>query len=236
MVKSRFIVKPHVVSMMSIRFPQYQYIFTKDTRYFFRRESIDGIYEYVVFQRDGNAGAFYIDLATTYNPIWEGIVPYPLGKWASLAELVKIGRRGYIDALENWYFYRNSEELLHIILDEIAKDLARQGVFFFKKARNELKKDRVLQAGLDIIVKEGPIGAKALSKLNTDLEHAEFKLADTNNDSLDEMIHKINQHPKLRFRFNKNESYVRKVACDLLYYSREIAGKCPDMDLNQTET
>ena len=227
MTKSRLLAKPHVVSMMSVRFPQHHFSFTRGVRYFFRRDAHERMYEFVVYQRDGKAGAFNVDLAVTYNPAWEGSIPNPLGSWATLRELARKRNRPFINALENWYLYRNSEDQLVLVLKEIASHLRSHGMRFFERARRTLKADTVLQAGLDALGEEGPIEDRLWSELNDDLARAKHILADVHNQTLDLMIKRITTRLTAAPPPGNKETHIRKVACDLLYYSREIAGPPP---------
>ncbi len=221
MSQARFIVKPYVVDMMAERFPQYPYAFTKDPRYFFRSQPTDGIFEYVVFQRDGQSGAFYIDLAATYDSEWEGFVPYPLGRWASLARLVKAGRKGCIEALEEWYFYRNSRKHLHAVLDEIASHLISHGKPYFLHVRKVLRSDKVLQAGLKVLREAETVSVRSLMELDADLKRANHRLPDTKNETLDQMVGEIKAKLNFMTRIQAEERYVRKVSCELLFLGRK---------------
>jgi hypothetical protein len=181
------------------------------------------MYEFVLYQRDGKAGAFYIDLAVTYNPAWDGFVPNPLGVWASLRELARKGNRAFIEAIENWYFYHNSEDQLVFVLKEIAEDLRSHGMCFLERARRQLKADAVLQAGLHVLAQEGPIEDRAWNELNDDLARAKHILADVRSRPLDAMISRITNHPRVGYQQSNQETHIRKVACNLLYYGRQIA-------------
>ena len=93
--------------MMDRAFAPFQYGFTIQPRYFFLHKLDDGLTHYIVFQRDGDAGAFYMDLAVPMSPNWRGVSPAgTAGKWNSLQQ-IKAGHHS-IDAMDHWYFYRNS--------------------------------------------------------------------------------------------------------------------------------
>jgi hypothetical protein len=164
---ARFNVKPAVCAMMARSFPSFPYAFTVQPRYFFSREPEDGLYWFIVFQRDGEAGAFYVDLAATYEPDWKGVFPYPLGKWESLAQ-AKAGAPT-IDALRHWYFYRNSKAGLQPILVEIEKDINQYGLSYLEWATRKLRSDKLLQCGLNAIRKRGLISFEIWQLYRNDL-------------------------------------------------------------------
>jgi hypothetical protein len=227
MTRSHFAVKPHIMDMMASRFPEYRYVFTKEPRYFFQSQPIDGIYEFVVFQRDGRAGALYIDLVATYALEWDGFAPYPLGGWTSLAKLVKAGGKGYVDALEEWYSYENSKNQLISVLDQIASHLISHGKHYFLHIRKVLQSDRILQAGLQVLREVEPFSPRSLIELDADLKRANYRLSDTKNGTLDQMAREIKARLNFLTRLRAEEIYVRKVACELLFLGRmkEILAK-----------
>lgn len=207
-------VKPSLVTVMSEKFPDFPLHLTKGNRYFFSRSSNGKLFEHIVFQRDGKAGAFYVDLAITYDPDWRGNSPGPLGRWASLAELKR--GRSFINAIEHWYTYGNSKDNLQQILGHIINDITRFGLPFFRDKRKELNSNAVLQHGFSIIQETGPLSQEEWEQLDADLKVANWHVTEIKNEKFEELKAKLNKYAK-ETKSSLEQLIIDRIAFDLLW-------------------
>ena len=152
---------------MEANHPDFKFAWAKSIFYNFRRLHDDGLYDCIFFQRDGKTGALAVEVATTYNPLWEGAGTFPIGRNAGLANL-KFGKPNAIEAELNWYCYRNSKSELNIVLAEISGDLRIHAMDFFARSAQELRSDELLQYGLALVRRWKPLDESNRLQLESD--------------------------------------------------------------------
>ena len=139
----------------------------------FRRLHEDGLYDCIFFQRDGQTGALAVEIASTYDPLWNGAQTFQLGRNTGLANL-KFGKPNAIEAELNWYIYGNSKNQLNIILAEISGDLRIHAMNFFDESARDLRSDKLLQHGLELTRQLLPLNEKDQLQLVADLKAAQY--------------------------------------------------------------
>jgi hypothetical protein len=144
-------IKKDLLYHMESNHPDFKFAWAKSIFYNFCRVHEDGLYDFVLFQRDGKTGALAVEVATTYDPYWNGAGNRPMGRNTGLAHL-KFGRSNWIEAERNWYVYRNLKDELNIVLAEISGDLRLHAMSYFDRSARELRSDELLQYGLSIVV------------------------------------------------------------------------------------
>jgi hypothetical protein len=147
-------IKKDLLRHIEANHPDFRFAWTKSIFYNFRRVHEDGLYDCIFFQRDGQAGALAVEVATTYDPCWNGVGAY-VGRNTGLANL-KYGRPA-IEAELNWYTYGTSKSDLHLVLSEISGDLRNHAMDFFAKAAEALRSDKLLQYGLGVVRRWRPL-------------------------------------------------------------------------------
>lgn len=135
---------------MQANHPDFEFAWAKSIFYNFRRIHDDGLYDCVLFQRDGKTGALAVEVATTYDPFWDGAGTSPVGRNTGLAYL-KFGRTNSIEAELNWYIYGNSKSELKMVLAEISGDLRLHAMDFFVRSAQQSRSDQLLQYGLALV-------------------------------------------------------------------------------------
>ncbi len=158
---------------MEANHPDFKFAWTKSVFYNFRRIHEDGLYDCIFFQRDGQTGALAVELATTYDPSWNGAQTFQLGRNTGLANL-KFGKPNAIEAELNWYAYGNSKSQLGIVLAEISGDLRIHALNFFEGAARQLHSDKLLQHGLELTRSMLPLHEKDHAQLLADLKAAQY--------------------------------------------------------------
>lgn len=148
-------IKKDVVSHMESNHPGFRFAWAKSVFYNFRRVHEDGLYDCIFFQRDGKAGALAVEVATTYDPCWNGAGGSPIGRNTGLSNL-KFGRRA-IEVELDWYTYGNSMSELHLVLNEISGDVRNHAMDFFTKSAETLRSDKLLQYGLAVVRRWKPL-------------------------------------------------------------------------------
>jgi hypothetical protein len=156
-------VKATVVEMMRQQFPDFPLYLTKRPSYFFRGVSND-LYQYVIFQRDGITGAFYVDLGITFDPL-------------------RLGRQD-VDASYLWYVYGNRPENLERVLLQIAQELHRYARPYFDRMADELTSDPLIQYGRAITQQRGRLTEGEKVRLVEDIQAAQYRI-----DRLENTIH-----------------------------------------------
>ena len=147
--------------------PDFKFAWAKSIFYNFCRIHEDGLYDFILFQRDGKTGALAVEVATTYNPCWAGAGDRPMGRNTGLAYL-KFGRTGWIEAERNWYIYKNLKPEFQLVLAEISGDLQLHAMDYFSRSAQELRSDLLLQYGLSLVRDWKPIEETFRAKLETD--------------------------------------------------------------------
>jgi len=160
-------IKKHLLSHMAANHPDFKYAWAKSGFYNFCRPHEDGLYDFILFERDGEAGALAVEVATTYDPCWDGAGNHPMGRNTGLAYL-KFGRKGSIEVELNWYIYHNTKEELNIVLAEISGDVRLHAADFFDRSAQELRADDLLRYGLSLVTQREPLDEGCRSKLLAD--------------------------------------------------------------------
>jgi hypothetical protein len=160
-------IKKDLVSHMELNHPDFKFAWAKSIFYNFCRVHEDCLYDFVLFQRDGKTGALAVEIATGFNPCWNGAGNRPMSRNTGLAYL-KFGRTGWIEAERNWYIYRNSKEELNIVLAEISGDLQLYAIDFFNRSAQELRSDKLLRYGLSLVAQWEPLDEARRSQLHAD--------------------------------------------------------------------
>lgn len=160
-------IKKDLLSHMEVNHPDFKFAWVKSVFYNFRRLHNDGLYDCIFFQRDGKTGALAVEVATTYDPCWDGEGASPIGRNTGLANL-KFAKPNAIEAELNWYVYRNSKTDLNIALAEISGDLRIHAMDFFAKSAQKLRSDELLQHGLALVRSWKPLDENIRLPLEAD--------------------------------------------------------------------
>ena len=156
---------------METNHPGFKFAWAKSVFYNFRRIYDDGLQDCIFFQRDGKTGALAVEIATTYDPLWEGAGTSPIGRNTGLANL-KYRKPNAIEVELNWYLYRNSKSELNLVLAEISGDLRTHAMDFFAKSAKILHSDELLQYGLSLVSQWEPLEEACRSQLLADWKAA----------------------------------------------------------------
>ncbi|MGO9584750.1 MAG: hypothetical protein ACLP2Y_00870 [Limisphaerales bacterium] len=185
-------IKKDLLLHMQSNHPDFKFAWAKSIFYNFRRVHDDGLYDCIFFQRDGKAGGLAVEIASTYDPLWEGAGTSPIGRNTGL-EYLKFGRTHAIEVELIWYFYRNSKSQLNIVLAEISGDLRTHAMDFFARSAQKLRSDELLQYGLALVRRWKPLDESVRLQLETDWRAG---------------------HPKINPLFEKLEADLREFATD----------------------
>jgi hypothetical protein len=167
-------IKKDLVSHIEANHPDFKFAWTKSFFYNFQRTHSDGLYDFIFFQRDGKTGALAVEIATSYDPCWDGTTARPIGRNTGLAYL-KFNRSGWIEAERNWHIYRNIKTELQIVLAEISGDLQLYAMDFFCRSAQELRSDQLLHYGLSLVHNWKPLEENFRQKLKTDWNAGHLK-------------------------------------------------------------
>jgi hypothetical protein len=160
-------IKKDLLSHMEANHPDFKFAWAKSFFYNFQRTHSDGLYDFIFFQRDGKTGALAVEVATSYDPCWDGAGARPIGRNTGLAYL-KFNRSGWIEAERNWYIYRNIKTELQIVLAEISGDLQLYAMDFFSRSAQELRSDKLIHYGLSLVRNWKPFEETFRAKLDVD--------------------------------------------------------------------
>jgi hypothetical protein len=179
-------IKKDLLLHIESNHPNFKFAWAKSIFYNFRRTHEDGLYDCILFQRDGQAGGLAVEIATTYDPLWSGAGTGRLGRSTGLANL-KFGKPNAIEVELNWYFYQNSKSQLHRVLTEISGDLQIHAMHFFAKSARDLRSDRLLKHGLESVRRRLPLSENDQLQLVTDLKAAQFMAHNVQNHLYEEL-------------------------------------------------
>ena len=160
-------IKKDLIAHVEANHPDFKFAWAKSIFYNFHRKHRDGLFDFILFQRDGKTGALAVEIATSYDPCWDGAGNRPIGRNTGLAYL-KFGRTGWIEAERNWYIYNNAKDQFNIILAEISGDLRLYAMNYFECSAKELRYDELLQYGLSLVAQWNPLEDTQCSQLLAD--------------------------------------------------------------------
>jgi hypothetical protein len=160
-------IKKDLLSHMKAHHPEFRFVWAESIFYNFCRAHEDNLYDFILFQRDGKTGALAVEVATSYDPCWDGAGNRPIGRNTGLAYL-KFGRTGWIEAEREWYIYNNLKPELQLVLAEISGDLQLYAMDYFCRSAQELRSDELLRHGLSLVSQWEPLDEIHRSKLLAD--------------------------------------------------------------------
>ena len=206
--------------MMDRSLPEFRFFGSSQVFYVFRRKGQGGLFEYIKYQRDGNAGALEVDLAVTYDPNWDlrttGLLGFdcPLKNFKQRGSL-EIGGIAY-SAAETWYSFGNDCARLQFILDNISNDLIEYGQAFFRQASLILESDSLLQYGLDLVRKWGLLTANQLITFQSEIEIANYRSYNIENLKLIRLEQQLRAYASELNITKEQRRYISPMAIQLL--------------------
>lgn len=140
-------IKKKFVDYMSRQFPDFSLKGSTSQFYAFCRENPDGIYDYIIIQREFYEGMIDLvitEVASCYNQSWKGIPWFTVGLETDIGVLIT-GKNHY-DASTGWRRCKNSEEELPGLFEMIRKDIDKYVLAFFKKSHQTINEDKRMTA------------------------------------------------------------------------------------------
>lgn len=128
---------------MSKWFSDFQLEDSNSQLYAFRRENNDGIYDYIIFQREffeGTVSLVITEVASCYNKSQKGIPWFTVGYDTDIGVLIT-GKNHYNSDI-GWHRCKNDAEELESLFDAVRKDIDTYVIDYFTKCHNKINADK----------------------------------------------------------------------------------------------
>lgn len=138
-------IKKKFVDYMSHWFSDFLFQGNTSQFYVFRRENIDGIFDYIIIQREFYEGMISIiitEVASCYNKLWKAIPYYTIGYDTDIGVLIT--KKNYYNADIGWHRVQNDVEQLPELFDGIRKDIDTYVMDFFSKCHKKINEDKCM--------------------------------------------------------------------------------------------
>jgi len=224
-------IKPAIVELIKKDYSEFCLIPSSSLFYAFRCPADRSLFNYIKFQRDGQAGALAVDIATTYDPNWNLYPANPIGLDYPLVTFKNqggnISAEGLIHrALEPWYVYGNDENKFLEVLNLISDDIAKWGTLFFKKAAKIIEADELLQYGLRFVREKGLLSTKELTSLEKERKATKFLLSELKNERFCELKEHLTRRAETLKTPAKQRQRIPSLALSLLLLEQNHDVKC----------
>lgn len=114
--------------------------------YVFRRKNADGIFDYIIIQREfyeGTISLVITEVASCYNKLWKGIPCFTVGYDTDIGALIT--KKNYYDANIGWHRSKNDVEELSELFDGIRKDIDTYVIDYFLKCHEKINADNLMR-------------------------------------------------------------------------------------------
>lgn len=135
-------IKRELIAYMFEYFLDFSFQGNRGNIYAFRRDNHDGIYDYIILQRDffeGEISLIISELASCYNSSWRGIPWFTIGYETDI-QVLKTGKK-YYDAISGWHKVGNCKEELNGLFSAIKSDIETYAMSYFSKSHEKLHAD-----------------------------------------------------------------------------------------------
>ena len=140
MQKERCIpIKKRLVEYMRKWFSEFLFEGGTSQLYVFRRGNPDGIYDYIIVQREffeGTISLVITEVASCYNKSWKGIPWFTIGYGTDIGVLIT-GKNSF-NADTGWHRCKNDPEELQKIFDGIREDIDTYVLDYFEKCHEKI--------------------------------------------------------------------------------------------------
>ncbi len=138
-------VKKRLVDYMSKCFSEFIFVGGDNQFYVFRKENTDGIYDYIIIQREFYQGKIILtitEVASCYNKSWKGIPWFNIGYSTSIGALIT-GKNLY-DPNIGSHVCKNNVDELNGLFGELRKDINTYVIKFFIKQHEIITADKYM--------------------------------------------------------------------------------------------